>query len=113
MLTFRKSLCGVTLLALVNLAGCGSDAPPPDPTPGETKVVYTCENGTGFAATFRIGTESVLLEIDGQSQELAQVPSPAGVAYSDGVITFRFQGLTAYTEGRPGGDFTGCVGTNT
>lgn len=113
MFRFRKPLIGLGLLAFGALAACGSDEPPADPTPGETKVVYSCEGGDGFAAIFRVGHESVIVEVGGQSQELAQVPSASGVAYSDGVITFHFQGLSAYSEGRPGGDYTACTGTNT
>lgn len=111
--TFRGVLASLVLLGFGSLAGCGSDAPPPDSTPGETKVVYSCEDGRGFAATFRIGQDSVLLEVEGQTHELAQAPSSTGIAYSNGVSVFRFEGLTAYSEGWPGGDYTGCTGTNT
>ena len=113
MLNLRWPLAGLALLGFGFLAGCGSDAPPPDPTPGETKVVYSCESGRGFAATFRVGADSVLLEVESQTLELAQTPSTAGVAYSNGVSIFHFQGLTAYSEGWPGGDYIGCTGTNT
>lgn len=113
MFTIRKPFAGLVLLGLGVLAGCGSDAPPLDSTPGETRVVYSCEGGRTFAATFRVGHESVLLEIDGQPQELAQTKSASGVAYTNGVGIFHFQGLTAYSEGWPGGDYTLCTGTNT
>jgi membrane-bound inhibitor of C-type lysozyme len=113
MLTFRKSFMGLVLLGFGALAGCGSDAPPPDPTPGETKVVYGCEAGRGFSATFRVGHDSVLLEVEGQTLELAQAPSATGVAYTNGATIFHFEGLTGYSEGWPGGDYIGCIGTNT
>jgi membrane-bound inhibitor of C-type lysozyme len=100
-------------LGVAMLGGCGPDSPPPDPTPGQTQVVYSCEGGRGFTATFHIGRSTVLLEVDGQSLELLQVPSGSGIAYSDGTVTFRAKGLDAYTEGWPGGDFTACTGTNT
>lgn len=107
-----KSLPWLAVWTLA-LAGCGPEAPPPDPTPGETRVVYSCEGGRGFAATFHIGRNSVGLEIDGRTLELPQVPSGSGIAYSNGAVTFRAKGLDAHTEGWAGGDFTGCSGTNT
>jgi membrane-bound inhibitor of C-type lysozyme len=97
----------------ISLGGCSPEAPPPDPTPGETRVVYSCEGGRGFAATFHIGRNTVLLEIEGTPLELPQIPSGSGIAYSDGKVTFRAKGLDAYTEGWQGGDFVGCTGTNT
>jgi membrane-bound inhibitor of C-type lysozyme len=113
MLTIRKPFAGLVLLGFGALAGCGSDAPPPDSTPGETKVVYSCEGGKGFGATFRVGHDSVLLDVEGQALELAQTPSTSGVAYTNGVAIFHFEGLTGYSEGWPGGDYIGCTGTNT
>lgn len=113
MLTIRKAFAGLVWCGLGGLAGCGSDAPPLDPTPGETEVIYSCEDGRSFAATFRVGHESVLLVVDSQTLELAQTASPSGVAYTDGVGTFYFQGLAAYSEGWPGGDYAGCTGSNT
>lgn len=109
---FGRSLLWLAFWA-IPLGGCGPEAPPPDPTPGETRVEYSCEGGRGFAATFHIGSSSVLLEIDGQTLELPQIRSGSGIAYSDGRVTFRAKGLDAYTEGWPGGDFTACTGTNT
>jgi membrane-bound inhibitor of C-type lysozyme len=94
------------------LGGCGAEAPPPDPTPGETSVVYACEGGRGFTATFQIGRNTVLMEVDGQSLALPQVPAGSGVAYSDGAVTFRAQGTQAFTQGWPSGDYVGCTGTN-
>jgi membrane-bound inhibitor of C-type lysozyme len=112
MATSGKSLAWLALWA-ATLSGCGPDAPPLDPTPGETRVVYSCEGGRDFAATFHTGRSMVQLEVEGAVMELPQIPSASGIAYSDGKVTFRAKGLDAFTQGWPGGDFTNCTGTNT
>jgi len=107
-----KLLAGFVVLA-AGLAACGSEEPVIDDTPGETTVVYSCENGRGFSATFTIGRESVQVLIDGQTLELVQIPAQSGVAYSNGQLIFHTEGLTAFTQGHAGGDYTGCTGSNT
>jgi len=111
MMTRGKSLAGLLFLA-IGVGACSSEEPL-DPTPGETKVVYSCDGGRSFSATFIVGRESVLFEADGKSLELVQIPAQNGVAYSNGQMIFHAEEGSAFTEGYSGGDFTTCTGSNT
>ncbi len=106
----RRFVPALLPLALVACSS-GSDELVDD-TPGLTHVTYECEGDREFEATFRVGEDHVTLLIDGKEIVLPQVPSGSGIAYSDGSFTYRAKGRDAYTEGWPGGDFTGCVGSN-
>lgn len=102
-----------SLILASSLAACGGPEPKPIKVRKmEDTVRYDCEDGRSLEAQFRAGEAAVTLLVGSQTYVLPQVPAAAGVAYSDGAVTFHLLEGTASTEGLPGGDVSGCQGDN-
>jgi membrane-bound inhibitor of C-type lysozyme len=106
----RAVALGVGLLFA--LGACGSEPPAIELRKMQSSVGYSCEGGRRLEALYRAGEPAVTLTLEGQSVTLPQIPAASGIAFSDGVLTFRAKGQQAFTEGRPGGDYVGCVRDN-
>jgi membrane-bound inhibitor of C-type lysozyme len=109
-MTARTVAPGLGLLLV--LGACGSDPPPIEVRKMQSSVGYTCEAGRRLEALYRAGEPAVTLTLEGQTVTLPQVPSASGIAFSDGVLTFRAKGQEAFTEGHAGGDYVACVRDN-
>jgi membrane-bound inhibitor of C-type lysozyme len=69
-----------------------------EPAGALNRVVFLCEDGKSFTVDFVENGNSILLQMDGNSIKLPQVPSGSGARYSDGKTTVWTKGEEGFVE---------------
>jgi uncharacterized membrane protein/membrane-bound inhibitor of C-type lysozyme len=92
----RRPSAIVAAAVMALAAACSRRADQPG-LAGSTHV-YRCDDGYRFVARFE--PERVWLFLGGQTMSLPQIPSPSGVHYTNGEVTFRSQSAGRGSESR-------------
>jgi len=91
------------LVLTVGLVACAPTEPP-----AAREVVFTCADSETIVATFPVGGEAVVLDIEDERIELPRVQTGTGAEYSDGSTSFHTTGSGAVLE-RDGKTSADCV----
>lgn len=106
-MTLRDPRAACALLGLMAISACANQGAT---TSDVIAGTYTCDDGKTFSFTTATGSETLTLELDGQSYPLQQEQVAGRAQYGDGTLAFwtngggRFANLEGTTE-----TYSNCV----
>jgi len=90
------------ILILTVVLGCSSGKA------FKSGVTYTCDGGRSFTVEIYEKVDMAFLKIEEKRFYLPRVPSASGTKYSEGKVTLRIEGQTAFVEIEGQTEFKNC-----